>query len=90
MERPKSMALRGELSFLAKRKFSGLRLWWITPCRWHICTTDLGTPTQAREVAVMADERDIPQEDVELLSTSQEQSNQSKNTQSRTINWEDS
>jgi hypothetical protein len=52
--------------------------------------TDLGAPTQAREAAMMADERDIPQEDMELLSTSQEQKNQSKNTQIGTGNWEDS
>lgn len=35
---PKSMALRGEVSFLlANRKFSGLRSRCITPCLWHIC-----------------------------------------------------
>jgi hypothetical protein len=53
MERPNSMALRGEFSFFAKRKFSGLRLRWIMPCRWQICTTDLGAPTQAREATVI-------------------------------------
>jgi hypothetical protein len=50
---------------------------------------DLGASTQAREAAVKADERDIPREDVELLSTSQEQKNQSKNTKIGTRNWED-
>jgi hypothetical protein len=86
MERPNSMALRGEFSFFAKRKFSGLRLRWIMPCRWQICTTDLGAPTQARESTVMTYERDIPQEDVELLSTNQEQKNQGENTQIGTVN----
>jgi hypothetical protein len=86
MERPNSMALRGEFSFFAKRKFSGLRLRWIMSCRWQICTTDLGAPTQAREATVMTYERDIPQEDVELLSTNQEQKNQGENTQIGTVN----
>jgi hypothetical protein len=86
MERPNSMALRGEFSFFAKRKFSGLRLRWIMPCRWQIRTTDLGAPTQARESTVMTYERDIPQEDVELLSTNQEQKNQGENTQIGTVN----
>jgi hypothetical protein len=43
-----------------------------------------------REATVMADERDIPWEDMELLSTSQEQTNQSENTQTGAENREDS
>jgi hypothetical protein len=38
----------------------------------------------------MAGERDIPWEDMELLSTSQEQTNQSENTQTGAGNREDS
>jgi hypothetical protein len=36
---PKSIAFKGELSFLfAYKKFSGLRSRCMTPCLWHICT----------------------------------------------------